>query len=152
MDSCCRGKIECSPPRIRCCYSRERLARVRRPPSRGKEVKKSRTLPQIHRVSLGRKASDAQPPLVGCHRVKKGSINFPDVLRGSICSSPRLILEVRILKSFKSCVFGSADSERDMSVFFGSADCRGVSGERTGVPHVWARRLPVRGGNIGIHS
>ena len=40
-------------------------------------------------------------------------------------------IEVRILKSFKSCVFGSADSERVMGVFFGSADCKGVRGERT---------------------
>jgi hypothetical protein len=38
---------------------------------------------------------------------------------------------VRILKSFKCRVFVSADSERVMGVFSGSADCKGVSGERT---------------------
>ena len=88
LDSRCRGKIECSPPRFRCCYSRERLVRVRRPPSRGKELKKSRALPQIHRVSLWHKTCDPHPPLLGCHRVKKRSIHFPDALR----SKPSAVL------------------------------------------------------------
>jgi hypothetical protein len=61
---------------------------------------------------------------------------------------PRLILEVRILKSFKSCVFGSADSERVMSVFFGSADCKGVSGEPTSKA---AKAAGLRGLRPALH-
>jgi hypothetical protein len=44
------------------------------------------------------------------------------------CPPPPLFSDLRIIKDFKSFVFGSADSEGVTGVFFGSADCKGVSG------------------------
>jgi hypothetical protein len=48
-------------------------------------------------------------------------------LVNSLHPSPRLNLEVRILKDFKVSVFGSADCKGVTRLFSGSADSAGVS-------------------------
>jgi hypothetical protein len=50
------------------------------------------------------------------------------VLVNNLHPSPHLFSEVRILKDFKCCDFGSADSKRVTAAFFGSADSEGLRG------------------------
>jgi hypothetical protein len=48
------------------------------------------------------------------------------IVRNDLGYPPHLFSDVRILKDFKCCVFGSADSAGVTGAFCGSADCKGV--------------------------
>jgi hypothetical protein len=87
-------------------------------------------------------------PMLAALRSEKGRLvqGFSGTCRRAdlwltVCPSPRLFLELRILKDFKANVFGSADSKAVTRLFRGSADSKGVRCCRTGC----ARLVLVRG-------
>ena len=68
-------------------------------------------------------------------------------LVNSLPPSPHLFSQVRILKNFKSFVFGSADSTGVTGVFCGSADSKGFMPKKafeTGEPEDRKRAGDVR--------
>src|SRR5882724_1434494 len=65
----------------------------------------------------------------------------------TVCPFPRLFLEVRILKDFKSSVFGSADSKRVTHAIFVSADSKEFTREKQ---VLWRKMSGA--GECAVHS
>jgi hypothetical protein len=83
--------------------------------------------------SLGLPPCRVDTPMLAALRFEKGRLarGISGACRRAdfwltICPSPRLFLELRILKDFKANVFGSADSKTVTRLFRGSADSKGV--------------------------